>query len=318
MHSSSAFRLVYCFFPHDMFHTFDTLKEENITTMKKESAVFPTPFLCGILLGGILCVGAQTGTIYETYADVEYTVDRYDKGGSPTFEVSFTDNDITSNYKFNADGFVKTFKADSEKYTMTYKKNGKLKKLKRKSSRRQLEEEDAIDITLVDETAPVKLSVAGETVPAPVVRRRLFECDECLQTWDVVCGNGVDTVCRLDGYGSPILSAGKESISSYCHYFGSLCNERTSNDVCQDECDADYECLAPLTVKLEFEHTGVSESTSEEGVILDLYVIDPEGQTAYWENPSTVRECNLYPFGGVECHHQRRMHSALIPLPARF
>ena len=274
-----------------MFHRFEHF-QENFARMNKASASLTTPFLCGLLLAGVRTVSAQTGTIYETFGDVEYAVDRYDTADQPRFEVSFTDFDITSNYKFDVNGFVKTIKADSEKYTMTYRANGKLRRVRRRSSRRQLEEQDAADMSMVGETMPFTKGVVDEMTPASAARRRLFECDECLQTWDVVCDNGVDTVCRLDDYGNPILSAGEVSINTFCDGFATLCSERTSDDVCQDVCGEVEDCLAPLTIKLDYEYTGESEISSDELFSLDMYVIEPGGQTAYWGNPSTVRKYN--------------------------
>lgn len=266
--------------------------------MKKVSAAFTTSFVGGLLLGGIPNVGAQTGTITVPFEGVDYVVDRYDDLGEPSFEVTFNDFDFTSVYEFDLNGFVKILSADNERYRFLYRSNGNLRRVRLLSSRRQLGEEEEIegdvpDMVQVDETDPAVMGVLGETTPAPGFRRRLFEdCGACLQTWDTVCDNGVATVCNLQDYGSPILSTGEVSIDVFCNDFGTLCNDLTADYVCQAECGGVIdECLAPLTITLEYEHTGESGSSSGQGdgYLLDLYVIEPGGQTAYWNNGVTVR-----------------------------
>lgn len=276
--------MFYLCFLHDIYVCYPSIPLQNNTaTMKKASAAFATPFLCGLLLVGIPTVSAQTDTITESFEGVDYFVDRFDGDDQPTFEVAFHNFDFTSTYVFDVNGFVTTIFADSQQYRMSYT-NDKLSQIQMVALRRQLEEEQYA----ADRAAVV------ETAPASGVRRRLSKCDECHQTWDVVCDNGVDTVCDLKNFDKPFLSTGKVSVGGMCDDFGTLCNERTSADVCEVQCGAvepQPECQAPLTITLEYEYTGELEIASDASDVpnLELYVLEQGGQSAYWNNPTTVR-----------------------------
>lgn len=270
--------------------------------MKKAPAAFATPFLYGLLLlARTPFVSAQTGTITESYKGIDYVIDRYDVNGVPSYEVSFDDSGFTSTYEIDRRGFVTTIYAGTESYRMSYRPNNdKLRNVFRLSSRRQLEEgHDSADVAHVDETVRSTLGVAGETASALGARRRLLICDECVKTWETVCDNGVDTVCALKGFGSPILSSGEVSIGVFCKDFGAVCRQHTADKVCEDECRViePSKCLPPLTITLEYEKLeGSAYSSSEsDSNFLDLFVVEPGGQTAYWGNGETVRE----PYNGL-------------------
>lgn len=272
---------------------FEDPLQDNIATMKKVSAAFTVPFLYGLLLAGMPAISAQTGTITQSSGDVVFMVHRYDDGDEPTFKVTF-DHGFASTYEFDLNGFVTVIYADNEKYRMRYRPNGKLKKVTSISSRRKLEAgSDAADRFHTYQTVPTAVGNAVETAPALDVRRRLLECDECLQMWNVVCGNGLDTVCALDGYGRPIQSAGEASIGVFCNDFGSICHALTADEVCKAECVVEPPaCLPPLTITLEYEVLDpYSYSTGEsDSGFLYLFVVEPGGQTSYWANRETVRE----------------------------
>lgn len=262
--------------------------------MTKVSAVFAASIFSLLLLACIPTVGAQTGTITASFGDIEYVVHLYDTTDQPTFEVTFTDSKITSNYEFNANAFVRTIKAGSEKYRISYRNNGDLREVKRMSSRRQLEEkQDDADFARFHESVSTALGVMSQTAPAPDGRRLLLECDKCVQTWSAACNNGVATVCALEGFGSPILSVGEASIGVFCNDFGTLCKQRTAEKVCKVECGlVKQPCYPPLTITLEYEqlwHSAYSTGESDASFLF-LYVIEPGGQTAYWDNRETVRE----------------------------
>lgn len=140
--------------------------------------------------------------------------------------------------------------------------------------------------TGADETTPFGMGVEKSTA-TPAGRRRLDECDDCVQTWDTLCDKGLETVCNVVEYGNPISSAAGISIFLFCSSFGSLCGANTGYAICADECE-DVECLPPLTVTLEYR--GLSSRSASFGPYLDLYVIEPEGKTAYFNAPATVRE----------------------------
>lgn len=278
-----------------------------------------------LLLAGTRTAVAQTGTIYVPFEDVGYSVDRYDENGDVRYEVIFTDFGFESNYDFDGNGFVTRLEADNERYRFLYRANGRLRLVRLLSSRRMLGEE-AIEVADVagggDKALVGERSLFGamgvEEQTTPAVdggggRRRLLECDECRQTWDTVCDNGVATVCDLVEYGDPFLGAGDVSVGVFCENFGQLCDENTSDDVCSEECGGggdDEECLAPLTILLEYEYIGEGDGDSE-GYSLDLYVIEPGGTVAYWDNSVTVRP--LRKVSAAEQIECRNTYLSLLP-----
>lgn len=165
---------------------------------------------------------------------ISFNVDRYDDGRNKPYRVVFADNDAESTYKFNTDGFVTNIQVGAEKYKILYKSNGDLRRVRRTSSaRRQLFEENESELDLDS-------------------RRRLYDCDDCVEAWDAVCDEGVPSVCALVGYGAPLLSAAENSIATMCETFGGACSsfggisacagQCTHQDDCEDVCDPNAYC----------------------------------------------------------------------------
>ena len=119
-------------------------------------------------------------------------------------------------------------------------------------------------------------------------RRRLYDCEDCEETWETVCSRGMRTVCALEGYGHPLASAAQESIGVFCEDFGDACAEHSSGYVCLGECEQEIRCLAPFTITLEWTG-GPDEQDNDLAYALDLYVIEPGGTTVFWNNPDSVR-----------------------------
>lgn len=67
--------------------------------------------------------------------------------------------------------------------------------------------------------------------------RRLYACSECEETWDIFCGQGLDTVCDLVGYGDPFSNLAEASVSTMCEHFGSACSGLSALEACQDQCE---------------------------------------------------------------------------------
>ena len=245
-------------------------------------AAFATPVLCGLLVALPTASGAKPSTtITVPFFDVDFVIEAYDAGDDTTYEVTFTDFGFESVYEFDHDGVVTAITAENERYKMIYKKkNGKLKKVKLVSSRRQLgDPREGTNNMDVDQTTP---SGRHSVELAPAGSRRLGECGDCTYMWDTLCDQGVETVCDLEGYGNPFSSTAETSIQVFCDSFEKLCKRNTADGVCEGECGGN-ECLPPLTIKLE--HTG---GFGEEATLVDLFVVQPGGQTAYFDNAETV------------------------------
>lgn len=155
-----------------------------------------------------------------------------------------------------------------------YRSNGDLKRVKSDSSstrRRQLVAEldnDSNDTVGIDHDG---------TIMVENRRRRLYECSDCVETWDAVCTVGVPAVCDLLEYGTPISTAAAASIETFCDVFASVCSSLTATDACKGSC-AEEECSRSLKITLE----------SFAAADLDLHVTEPNGNLVFQEDDYAV------------------------------
>lgn len=273
-----------------------------MTTTSAKSIVVPLFSL--LLAGSRLVAGADKDRVKVTHDGTTFLVDRYDDGRDAPYHVTFTDS-FKSVYKFNVEGSVTGIKADGETYEVIYKSNGKLKKVKdtTTASRRYLAAKEggrfegggrsgadsadggALNEGEEEQREHERVTPVGRTSH----RRRLYDCEDCEQTWDILCSVGLETVCNLEDYGSPFQPTADLSINLFCGNFSAACAHFSASDVCDGECEEEEaECLLPLTITLEWSGTAGSESDDLSGA-LDLYVIEPSGTTVFWRNSQSVR-----------------------------
>lgn len=69
--------------------------------------------------------------------------------------------------------------------------------------------------------------------------RRLYSCNDCEETWDVVCHAGVLSVCNLVGYGSTFTTEASDAIGFMCSTFGDACYGSVSDAACEGQCVED-------------------------------------------------------------------------------
>lgn len=81
--------------------------------------------------------------------------------------------------------------------------------------------------------------VDGERAAFEHRRRSLYACNDCQETWETVCDEGVPTVCDLVDYGSPILATAEASIATMCESFGAACSRSGSVEACAGQCEDD-------------------------------------------------------------------------------
>lgn len=186
-------------------------------------------FLGSVLLSGFSVIDGANERLSVIEGGVKFKIDWYDDGRSKPYKAVFSDDGVRSIYKFNAEGRVMQIKVDSEKYKVLYKSNGDLRRVKLTSSRRR---------DLVEERGDQDAFDAGNE-EASFVHRRLYACDDCEETWDVMCDEAVSTVCELEGYGSPLGQAASASIKTLCDTFGTdACSSYSGAEICQDQCDS--------------------------------------------------------------------------------
>ena len=259
------------------------------------------PLLPLLLAGSRLVAGSDRDRVRVSHEGTTFLVDRYYDGRDIPYHVTFTDP-FKSVYKFDAEGSVTDIKADGETYEVIYKSNGKLKKVKDTTTtdRRYLGAAEGGEIEgggrggadAADGDTLREAQGQEQEGPAPAERasdghRRLYDCEDCEQTWDVLCDGGLTTVCNLEGYGSPLQPTAEMSIALFCDNFSSACAHFSASDVCDGECEEEEECLPPLTITLEWS-AGVDSEQDLSGAV-DLYVIEPSGAMVFWRNSQSVR-----------------------------
>lgn len=122
----------------------------------------------------------------------------------------------------------------SESYTAKYRRNGKLRQVLLDSSdRRSLIEEDE----------------GEKSIPVSVPPVSSFDCYDCEEAWDAVCGSGLDTVCDLVDFGAAFSDAASASVSALCTRFGGACGSMTTSAACDGQCTP---CLRALEITLEW------------------------------------------------------------------
>lgn len=70
-------------------------------------------------------------------------------------------------------------------------------------------------------------------------RRRLYPCNDCEDTWNVVCSDGVPSVCDLVGYGTPFSTEASAAVQLLCSTFGDACSGSSGNEACEGQCVGD-------------------------------------------------------------------------------
>lgn len=79
-------------------------------------------------------------------------------------------------------------------------------------------------------------------------RTGVYDCEVCEEAYDIVCNEGVASVCKLDDYGSPIRGVPSTSIEIMCATFGQACsNTFSARKACKGQCkETEGEGLARL------------------------------------------------------------------------
>lgn len=180
---------------------------------------------------------ATKETMEVTQSGKTFTVDWYDDGRSNPYKVRFTKNSVSSVYTFDSSGRLKKLKAGSGKYKFNWEsitsdvtvKSG-AESMTLNAGSRML----GIDI----QEKNVMHEVDAETTS--LGHRRLYECDDCEETWETLCDNGIYTVCfwvpYLETLGFFWSSDAKASMKTMCTKFGNACDALPPSDACNGWC----------------------------------------------------------------------------------
>lgn len=117
---------------------------------------------------------------------------------------------------------------------VVYAAGGRIRRVIQTSSGRRelLEDEGEYD---------VDMQVLDTGTMARPRRRLLYSCDDCEETWDTVCEQGIPSVCNVVGYGSPFSTEANAAIEVMCSTLGNACAGSTGDEVCDGQCVGDGE-----------------------------------------------------------------------------
>ena len=188
--------------------------------------------LGAVLFGFSIFAAAGKEKLVVKDGGVTFTVVTFDDGRSKPYHINFKVDDIRSFYAFGEEGDVTLVKVGASKYQVN--DTGVIG--------RKLGSETKQSLVLPTASVLVEDNHELETLfdeGPSLERRRLYACSECEDTWDVMCGQGLQTVCELVGYGSPFDAEAGASIATLCDDFGDACSSRTGEDGCRDQCEGD-------------------------------------------------------------------------------
>lgn len=208
--------------------------------------------LLGLLVAHNTPLGAEAASDTMTVgaSGVSFSLERYDDGREAPYTVTFTEDSTQSTYTLSTAGFVTDIVVGSEEYEVLYESDGEdLSEVRLASSggRRGLLAPDAEGHE--QEEAGGGMLVGGGDGQSELGsstnqgrrrhRRRLYGCDDCVETWDAVCDDGIPSVCDLVDYGSPISPAAEASITTMCEVMGRACSKSGGTETCAGQCGDD-------------------------------------------------------------------------------
>ncbi|CAM9719729.1 unnamed protein product [Ascophyllum nodosum] len=148
----------------------------------------------------------------------------YEAGSDKPYRIVFTEDGVKSVFMFGESGCVTTMEVGSEVYDVEDPDDGDDVTVKLKSSTRRLHSENHTN-----------REDKGEDQHR-FDSRRLYACDDCETTWDVVCDEGVPCVCNLRDFGAPLSAAAEHAVETLCEKFGNACSTDGGEEACDGQC----------------------------------------------------------------------------------
>ena len=177
------------------------------------------------LIGGVAVSEATKERITVKNHGINFKVDWWDDGRINPYQVSFTKNDVPSEYTFDAAGRLKLVYVDGDGYqfTMFLKAGG-----------------DALAVqSLAGPVDRMLLSMQEEMEVDEMEidhRRRLYDCSDCERTWDAMCDVGLEDVCYWVGLETDLFSEDTQiSIKKMCKKFTKECTV-SAEAICEEIC----------------------------------------------------------------------------------
>lgn len=186
-----------------------------------------------VFLANSLVVSDATKHVFKVkQGRVKFTVHYWDDGRQNPYRISFKKNGVRSSYRFEARGYVTIINVDGVVTTFTW------------------DAANDADAEQLEGTAPTIVSDLGDRLlldqfekdagtDGSVVRRRLYYCDDCEDTWETMCGLGINSVCffHYDTRDWGFTDDTVTSIARLCKKFSRACDKKDAEDVCSGTCE---------------------------------------------------------------------------------
>lgn len=141
---------------------------------------------------------ATSGKIVVEQGNTTFTLIGNVDGRKKPYKIRFKEEGVKSGFKLDSEGLVKVVVVGSEKYKVVHNSEGDLVRVKNISSGSARYLKDQEMDTAEQAIQPATLGRRR--------RRRLYDCLDCYNMWDVMCNNGRESVCELASLGTDVLS----------------------------------------------------------------------------------------------------------------
>lgn len=140
----------------------------------------------------------------------DHKIDWWDDGRVEPYRVKFSKFGLRSVYRFGKSGTLKSLTVGAKKFTFSSDLGFRM-------------------LHVVGEGE-------GEQEPSSGDRHPPFPCSDCEDTWEKLCGEGLDDVCALHQYPRHDFNANAlDSVRRMCTAFGAAC-ETSAPDTCEGKC----------------------------------------------------------------------------------
>lgn len=191
--------------------------------MKTSSAMQASLMLVLIMVGCFVAESARH-KIKVRKNRTTFKIDWWDDGRNVPYRIIFKKSGLKSTYKFHKSGRMHSLVVGSTKYTFSFIQDvNALPEVQTSSigSRMLLESEEDEDMEEVH-----------------FEHRRLYDCADCENTWDTLCGVGIVDVCDWVPFLPSVFNEDAvTSLTRMCNGMGNAC-QASAFDTCDGHCIA--------------------------------------------------------------------------------
>ena len=177
-----------------------------------------------VLMVGCFVTEAARHRITVRNFRTNYRIDWWDDGRDVPYRIIYRKNGLKSIYTFEESGHLETLKVGTTTYTFDYgtqAANG------------------LADVQASSTGSRMFLASKDEALEdVHFDRRRLYDCTDCENTWDTLCGVGIVDVCDWVPFLPFIFNEDAQySLTVMCNALGDAC-ETSAFDTCEGQCIA--------------------------------------------------------------------------------